>query len=52
VVASEGLSARLLSLGVYDRSSNGSATWCSMAVCGGRVKANTYRRRREDAARG
>jgi predicted RNA-binding Zn ribbon-like protein len=37
----------------YDRSSNASATWCSMAVCGGRVKANTYyRRRREDPARG
>src|SRR5215207_3634601 len=30
----------------YDRSSNASATWCSMAVCGGRVKAGTYYRRR------
>jgi predicted RNA-binding Zn ribbon-like protein len=37
----------------YDRSFSGSATGCSMAVCGGRVKANTYyRRRREDVARG
>lgn len=30
----------------FDRSSNASATWCSMAVCGGRVKAGTYYRRR------
>jgi predicted RNA-binding Zn ribbon-like protein len=30
----------------YDRSSNASATWCSMAVCGGRVKAGAYYRRR------
>ena len=29
----------------YDRSSNASATWCSMAVCGGRVKANAYYKR-------
>jgi len=29
----------------YDRSSNASATWCSMAVCGGRVKAGAYYRR-------
>jgi len=33
----------------YDRSSNASATWCSMAVCGGRVKAGTYYRRRRGA---
>jgi predicted RNA-binding Zn ribbon-like protein len=33
----------------YDRSSNASATWCSMAVCGGRVKAGTYYRRRRAA---
>jgi hypothetical protein len=30
----------------YDRSSNASATWCSMSVCGGRVKAGAYYRRR------
>jgi len=30
----------------YDRSTNGSATWCSMRVCGGRVKAGAYYRRR------
>jgi len=34
----------------YDRSSNASATWCSMSVCGGRVKAGAYYRRRRDAA--
>jgi predicted RNA-binding Zn ribbon-like protein len=30
----------------YDRSSNASATWCSMRVCGGREKASAYYRRR------
>jgi predicted RNA-binding Zn ribbon-like protein len=35
----------------YDRSSNASATWCSMRVCGGRAKAGAYYRRRR-AARG
>jgi predicted RNA-binding Zn ribbon-like protein len=35
----------------YDRSSNASATWCSMAVCGGRVKAGAYYRRRRAAGR-
>jgi predicted RNA-binding Zn ribbon-like protein len=30
----------------FDRSTNGSATWCSMRVCGGRVKAGAYYRRR------
>jgi predicted RNA-binding Zn ribbon-like protein len=30
----------------YDRSSNVSATWCSMSVCGGRAKASAYYRRR------
>ena len=30
----------------YDRSVNASATWCSMRVCGGRVKARAYYRRR------
>lgn len=29
----------------YDRSRNRSGTWCSMAVCGNRVKARTYRER-------
>jgi predicted RNA-binding Zn ribbon-like protein len=31
----------------YDRSTNASATWCSMRVCGGRVKAGAYYRRRK-----
>jgi predicted RNA-binding Zn ribbon-like protein len=30
----------------YDRSTNVSATWCSMSICGGREKANRYYRRR------
>jgi predicted RNA-binding Zn ribbon-like protein len=30
----------------FDRSTNASATWCSMRVCGGRVKAGAYYRRR------
>jgi predicted RNA-binding Zn ribbon-like protein len=29
----------------YDHSRNRSGTWCSMAVCGNREKARTYRRR-------
>ena len=33
----------------YDRSTNASATWCSMRVCGGRVKAGAYYRRRRAA---
>ena len=33
----------------YDRSSNASATWCSMRVCGGRVKAGAYYRLRRRA---
>jgi predicted RNA-binding Zn ribbon-like protein len=33
----------------FDRSTNGSATWCSMRVCGGRVKAGAYYRRRRAA---
>jgi len=33
----------------YDRSTNASATWCSMQVCGGRVKAGAYYRRRRSA---
>jgi len=31
----------------YDRSRNGSGTWCSMRVCGNRLKARAYRRRKE-----
>jgi predicted RNA-binding Zn ribbon-like protein len=30
----------------YDRSRNHSRTWCDMAVCGNRAKAQTYRRAR------
>lgn len=30
----------------YDRSKNRSSTWCDMATCGSRTKAETYRRRR------
>jgi hypothetical protein len=29
----------------FDRSKNGSGAWCSMAVCGNRVKAASYRAR-------
>lgn len=29
----------------YDRSRNGSSTWCSMSVCGNRTKTKAYRRR-------
>jgi predicted RNA-binding Zn ribbon-like protein len=29
----------------YDRARNRSRAWCSMAVCGNRAKARTYRRR-------
>ena len=29
----------------YDRSPTGSATWCSMRICGGRSKAQAYYRR-------
>ena len=29
----------------YDRSRNGSRTWCEMGVCGNRAKARTYRAR-------
>ena len=30
----------------YDQARNRSRTWCDMAVCGNRVKARTYRKRR------
>jgi predicted RNA-binding Zn ribbon-like protein len=35
----------------YDRSTNASATWCSMQICGGRAKAGAYYRRRRAAGR-
>lgn len=34
----------------YDQSRNRSGTWCSMAVCGSRMKARAYRARQRDAA--
>jgi predicted RNA-binding Zn ribbon-like protein len=34
----------------YDRSSNASATWCSMQICGARAKASSYYRRRRDGS--
>jgi len=33
----------------YERSRNSSKTWCSMAVCGNRVKARTYRGKPSDS---
>jgi predicted RNA-binding Zn ribbon-like protein len=33
----------------YDHSKNRSGTWCSMAVCGNRAKARTYRHRHRAA---
>jgi predicted RNA-binding Zn ribbon-like protein len=33
----------------YDHSRNRSGTWCSMAVCGSRLKARAYRARRREA---
>lgn len=34
----------------FDGSRNSSSTWCSMAICGNRVKTASYRRRRAGAA--
>jgi predicted RNA-binding Zn ribbon-like protein len=34
----------------YDHSKNRSGAWCSMDVCGSRLKARRYRQRRRDAA--
>jgi len=34
----------------YDRSKNGSGAWCSMAVCGNRMKANRRRNRAKNPA--
>jgi predicted RNA-binding Zn ribbon-like protein len=31
----------------YDKSKNRSASWCSMQLCGNRVKTRAYRRRKE-----
>lgn len=31
----------------YDYSKNRSGTWCTMAICGNRLKTRTYRRRRQ-----
>jgi predicted RNA-binding Zn ribbon-like protein len=31
----------------YDRSKNRSASWCSMALCGNRLKTKNYRQRRK-----
>ena len=33
----------------YDRSPNARATWCAMSICGQRVKARTYYRRKRSA---
>jgi predicted RNA-binding Zn ribbon-like protein len=33
----------------FDASKNRSSTWCSMASCGSRIKARTYRQRRRAA---
>lgn len=33
----------------YDQSRNRSGTWCSMAVCGSRMKARAYRARQREA---
>ena len=33
----------------YDRSRNGSSSWCSMATCGNRAKTRAYRRRLKKA---
>src|SRR5579862_4885968 len=35
----------------YDRSKNRSGNWCSMAVCGNRAKARSFRARRRDTAK-
>ncbi len=34
----------------YDHTKNRSGAWCTMAVCGNRAKARSYRERRADAA--
>ena len=32
----------------YDQSRNRSGTWCTMAICGSRMKARAYRARRRE----
>ncbi|HKC76276.1 MAG TPA: CGNR zinc finger domain-containing protein [Chloroflexota bacterium] len=34
----------------YDYSKNRSGAWCTMAVCGSRSKARTYRQRRRQSS--
>ncbi len=34
----------------YDQSRNRSGTWCTMAICGSRMKARAYRARQREAA--
>jgi predicted RNA-binding Zn ribbon-like protein len=34
----------------YDSSRNRSGAWCSMAICGNRIKGRTFRRRHPDGA--
>ncbi|HEX6654657.1 MAG TPA: CGNR zinc finger domain-containing protein, partial [Candidatus Limnocylindria bacterium] len=34
----------------FDRSRNRSGTWCTMAVCGSRMKSRSYRSRRRAAS--
>ena len=34
----------------YDSSRNHSGAWCTMAICGNRIKGRTFRRRHPDAA--
>lgn len=34
----------------YDRSKNGSRTWCSMGLCGNRQKARTFRAKADEVA--
>jgi len=36
----------------YDSSKNRSGAWCTMAVCGSRVKARSYRQRRRRQSSG
>ena len=36
----------------YDRSRNRSGAWCTMAVCGNRMKGRAFRRRQAEEAAG
>jgi len=42
-------SAHTCRFAFYDQSRNRSGSWCSMAVCGNRAKARSYRERRRSA---